>query len=89
MPFPQRGCSFRCWCQASRRRESAGAGCGRLCASSLRCTRVLPYPARLLAMFFVARALQPERCVAGLLFRGVFLTTEDTEVTEEETAGRG
>jgi|GEM_PF-7012910 len=23
--------------------------------------------------------LQPEFCVAGLLFRGVFLTTEDTE----------
>jgi len=38
--------------------------------------------------FFVARAFQPEHGVAGLLFRGVFLTTEDTEVTEQETAGR-
>ena len=36
----------------------------------------------------VAGAFQPERGVAGLLFRGVFLTTEDTEVTEQETAGR-
>ena len=70
MPFPQPGCSSRCWCQASRRRQSAGAraaGRGRLCASSLRCTRALPYPAHLLAIFFVARTLQPEQRAAIFL----------------------
>ena len=36
----------------------------------------------------VARVFQPEIRVAGLLFRGVLLTTEDTEVTEQETAGQ-
>ncbi len=52
-------------------------------------TRALPYPGSPVGdFFFVARALQPKHGVAGLLFRGVFLTTEDTEVTEQETAGR-
>ncbi len=86
MPLPQPCCSFRCWCQVSRRRQSAGARaaeCGSLCASSLRCTRALPYPARQLAIFFVARAFQPERRAAifspaGVRFPGCLAPSPPT-----------